>query len=118
MILLKIWEDLLYQENKNKVDELNKEIISMNTKNSSDQAKIESYKVEINKLENEINELQTKYINQTSLVEQRNSKKTVLLERRKREIEKTLEENCSAWIEDYSSEIYEEEYQENEKGDL
>ena len=27
------------------------------------------------------------------------------------EIEKTLEENCSAWIEDYSSEIYEEEYQ-------
>ena len=47
-----------------------------------------------------------------------NSKNKKYLERRKREIEKTLEENCSAWIEDYSSEIYEEEYQENEKGDL
>ena len=83
-----------YQENKNKVDELNKEIISMNTKNSSDQAKIESYKVEINKLENEINELQTKYINQTSLVEQINSKKTVLLERKKYEVEDSkLHEN-------------------------
>jgi len=46
------------------------------------------------------------------------SKNKKYLERRKREIEKTLEENCSAWIEDYSSEIYEEEYQENEKGDL
>ena len=83
-----------YQENKNKVDKLNKEIISMNTKNSSDQAKIESYKVEINKLENEINELQTKYINQTSLVEQINSKKTVLLERKKYEVEDSkLHEN-------------------------
>mgnify|MGYP003394028723 FL=1 len=46
------------------------------------------------------------------------SKNKKYLERRKREIEKALEENCSAWIEDYSSEIYEEEYQENEKGDL
>ena len=46
------------------------------------------------------------------------SKNKKYLERRKREIEKALEENCSAWIEDYSSEIYEEEYQENEKGEL
>ena len=46
------------------------------------------------------------------------SKNKKYLERRKREIEKTLEENCSAWIEDYSSEIYEEEYQENNKGEL
>ena len=83
-----------YQENKNKVDELNKEIISMNTKNSSDQAKIETFKLEINKLENEINDLQTKYINQTSLVEQINSKKTVLLERKKYEVEDSkLHEN-------------------------
>ena len=40
------------------------------------------------------------------------------LESQKRKIEKTLEENCSAWIEEYSSEIYEEEYQENEKGEF
>ena len=40
------------------------------------------------------------------------------LESRKKKIEKTLEENCSAWIEEYDSEIYEEEYQENEKGKL
>ena len=40
------------------------------------------------------------------------------LESRKKKIEKTLEENCSAWIEEYDSEIYEEEYQENEKGEF
>ena len=40
------------------------------------------------------------------------------LESQKRKIEKTLEENCSAWVEEYSSEIYEEEYQENEKGEF
>ena len=46
------------------------------------------------------------------------SKNKKYLEKRRREIEKTLEENCSAWIEDYSSEIHEEEYQENEKGEF
>ena len=40
------------------------------------------------------------------------------LESKKKKIEKTLEENCSAWIEEYDSEIYEEEYQENEKGEF
>jgi hypothetical protein len=40
------------------------------------------------------------------------------IESKKRKIERTLEENCSAWIEDYSSEIYEEEYQPNEKGEF
>ena len=40
------------------------------------------------------------------------------LEAKKRKIEKTLEENCSAWIEEYDSVIYEEEYKVNEKGEL
>ena len=40
------------------------------------------------------------------------------LESRKKKIEKTLEENCSAWIEEYDSVIYEEEYKENEKSEL
>ena len=40
------------------------------------------------------------------------------LESKKRKIEKTLEENCSAWIEEYNSDIHEEEYQSNEKGEL
>ncbi len=40
------------------------------------------------------------------------------LEAKKRKIEKTLEENCSAWIEEYNSDIHEEEYQNNEKGEL
>ena len=44
------------------------------------------------------------------------SKNKKYLEKRKIEIEKNLEENCSVWIEEYNSEIYEEEYQENDKG--
>ncbi len=43
------------------------------------------------------------------------SKNKKYLESKKREIEKNLEENCSVWIEEYSSAIYEEEYQTNEK---
>ncbi len=46
------------------------------------------------------------------------SKNKKYLEGKKREIIKNLEENCSVWIEEYSSEIYEEEYQTNEKGEL
>ena len=45
-------------------------------------------------------------------------RKKKYLEFKKKKIEKTLEENCSVWIEEYSSEIYEEEYQENEKGEF
>ena len=44
------------------------------------------------------------------------SKNKKYLEKRKIEIEKNLEENCSVWIEEYNSDIYEEEYQENDKG--
>ena len=41
-----------------------------------------------------------------------------MFRKQKKEIEKNLEENCSVWIEDYSSDIHEEEYQENEKGEF
>ena len=46
------------------------------------------------------------------------SKNKKYLEKRKIEIEKNLEENCSVWIEEYNSDIYEEEYRENDKGEF
>ena len=42
-----------YQENKNKIDELNKEIIKLTTNNTSNEAETSSYKLEINELDNE-----------------------------------------------------------------
>lgn len=76
-----------YQMSKSRIEELNKEIISISTKNSSDQATIEKYKLNINKLEDEINDIQNKYIESTKLVEQINSKKAIVLERKKYEVE-------------------------------
>jgi len=78
-----------YQDNKNKIDELNKEIISLNTNNSSNEAKSSKFKLEINSLENEIHKLQSNLLTMTSNVERINAKKQIILERKKYEIEDT-----------------------------
>ena len=48
-----------YQENKDKIDELNKEILKLNTSNSNNEAKTSSYKLKINELDNEIRKYQS-----------------------------------------------------------
>ena len=76
-----------YQEDKNKIEELNNEIIKLNTSNSSNEAKSLSYKSKINDLDNEIKKLNSQLIDMTTQVEKINSKKQILLERKKYEVE-------------------------------
>jgi len=76
-----------YQENKNKIDELNKELINISTINSSNDAKISSYKLEINKIDNDIKQNQTEILNATKEVERLDSKKKLILERKKYEVD-------------------------------
>lgn len=76
-----------YQNKKDRIEVLNKELLNANFEKTSGDAKIEEHKVKTTKLENKISELQSSLLEYTKLVEQLNSKKTVLLERRKYEVE-------------------------------
>ncbi len=76
-----------YQENKNKIEELNKEIISLNTNNSSNEARTISYKVKINNIDEELKNSQKELLNLTTMVEKINAKKQIILERKKYEVE-------------------------------
>ena len=78
-----------YQNDKEKVDKLNEEILSLTTTSTSSEAKIENYKNDISKLDESINTTQKELIEKTTLVEKANSKKTILLERKKYEVEDT-----------------------------
>lgn len=76
-----------YQENKKKIDELNKEIVSLNTNNSTNEAKTSSYKLKINNLDEEIRKSQKELLELTSMVEKINARKQIILERKKYEVE-------------------------------
>ena len=78
-----------YQENKNKIDELNKEILSLNTSNSTNEARSSSYKLKISEIENEIKKYQNELFEMISKVEKINAKKQIILERKKYEVEDT-----------------------------
>ena len=105
-----------YQENKNKIEELEKELISINTSNSSNEAKSTSFKNEISILDTNINKLQQQLLEMTSNVEKINAKKQIILERKKYEVEDTKlhdslislkeeELNLNNTIDNYKNEI-------------
>lgn len=70
-----------YKSSKQKIDVLNNEIINLGTNSSTNEVKVEEAKVEVNKLEQEIQHLQQELIEKTKEAEQLNSKKNILLER-------------------------------------
>lgn len=76
-----------YQLNKKKIDELNEEIIGLNTNNASNEAKTSSYKLEINNLDIKIKDMQKSLLEMTSLVEKINARKHIIFERKKYEVE-------------------------------
>jgi len=76
-----------YQENKTKIEELEKELINLNTSNSSNEAKSTSYKLKISEIDNEIKVLQNKLLEMTSKVEKINARKQIIIERKKYEVE-------------------------------
>ena len=72
-----------YQIKKKKIEELNQEIIKSTTANSTNESKIEEYKLNISKLDNEINDMQVRLNNLTAQVEKINGRKNIILERQK-----------------------------------
>lgn len=78
-----------YQENKFKIEILNNEITKISTSNSSNEAKIENYKVQINNCKEMITKLQQDLLESTTNVEKINSRKQIVLERKKYEVDNT-----------------------------
>ncbi|MCI9233673.1 MAG: AAA family ATPase [Bacilli bacterium] len=76
-----------YQTKKNRIEILNGELLNANFESNKGEAKIEEYKVKQSKLEVEMNELQASLLEYTKLVEQLNSKKMVLLEQKKYQVD-------------------------------
>ena len=76
-----------YQTSKEKLELLNKEITSMITNNSSNEAEIEKYKLNISKIDDKIKEKQVELIDLVKQSEELNSRKTILNERKKYEVD-------------------------------
>ncbi|MEI3529976.1 MAG: chromosome segregation protein SMC [Bacilli bacterium] len=75
-----------YQDKKKRIEVLEKELISINTSNTTQQAEIEKYKLELNNFDSEIAKLQQQILTKTSVVEQINSRKAIILERQKYQV--------------------------------
>ena len=76
-----------YQTNKDKIDALKEEITQVATLTSASEAKILELKVKINKKDTEAKELNKKLLEITEEVEKINSRKNILLERKKYQVD-------------------------------
>ena len=78
-----------YQNAKDKIDELNKEVLKLMTDGSQNEAKIEKYKTDITSLDRQIKTMQEKILELTTLSERLNSQKILIKERQNSKVEDT-----------------------------
>lgn len=76
-----------YQNDKDKIEQINNEILSISTSNSTNEAKIVDYKKKISELNINIKELQNNLLEKNNQVEKINSRKNILMERKKYDVE-------------------------------
>ncbi len=76
-----------YQDSKNKIENINNEIVNMMSANTTSEAKIEQFKIKINDLNEKIKENQAKLLDLTALVEKINGEKSIILERKKYDVD-------------------------------
>ena len=76
-----------YQDSKAKIEAINNEIINLSSNNSSNEAKIEIYKNKLNEKNEKIKKYQAELLNLTALVEKINGEKSIILERKKYEVD-------------------------------
>ncbi|HHW68759.1 MAG TPA: AAA family ATPase [Tenericutes bacterium] len=78
-----------YQNNKDRIDLLNKEILAIGTTNNTNESKIEEYKLLIYKIDEKIRLKQQQLIELTTKVEKINTQKQLIIERQKFQVEDT-----------------------------
>ena len=94
----------VYQDNKDKIEKLKEEITTITTSNSTNEAKTLDLKVKINKKDDDIKELNAKLLSITEEVEKINSKKNILIERKKYQVDNVkLHNNVIALKEEEAS---------------
>ena len=76
-----------YQENKNKIEKLNEELIKLSTLNNTNETKSLEYKNKIANIDKEIKEVQNSLFEIVSNVEKLNARKQLILERKKFEVD-------------------------------
>ena len=76
-----------YEAKKNAINVLNEEIISLSTSSNTNEASVSKDKNELAKLDSEITLIQNQIIEMTTKVEQANSHKQIVLERKKYELQ-------------------------------
>ncbi|MFA5603500.1 MAG: AAA family ATPase [Bacilli bacterium] len=79
-----------YQESKKQIDVINNEILNITTGNNKYEVVIEEDKKKLYKLDDDLALHQKKLLDSTTLVEQINSQKQIILERKKYEVSDTL----------------------------
>lgn len=83
-----------YQESKTKIENLNNEIVNLMSTNTTNEVKIEKFKTQINDINERIKIYQSKLLDLTALVEKINGEKSIILERKKYDVEDSkLHEN-------------------------
>ena len=78
-----------FQENKNKIDTLNDEILKMASNTTLASSKTEKYKNEILKTDEKINKIRNSILELTTKAEKLNSRKAIITERKNYEIDNT-----------------------------
>lgn len=78
-----------YKANKQRIEELSNEITSISTNSSTNEVKIEDYKKNITDCQKKVQELQKALLESTANVEKINSRKQIILERKKYEVDNT-----------------------------
>lgn len=78
-----------YQLAKKKIDDINNEIVNISAANTKNEVIIEKHKKQQQEKEREINNYQKQLLEATSLVEQLNAEKQIVLERKKYEVDNT-----------------------------
>lgn len=76
-----------YKEKKILIEKLNAEILSISTSNTGNEARISELKLKIDNLNNEISSKQRELLEITTKVEKINSRKNIILERQKYQVE-------------------------------
>lgn len=76
-----------YQQEKQKIQKLNEEILNLSTSSNVSETKIEEEKLSLNKLEQELSTLQQQLLISIKEVEQASSQKQILLERKNYEVD-------------------------------
>ena len=76
-----------FTENKKNIEKLKEEITNISLSSNKSEIKIEEYKSEVNKLTNEISSKQQELLDLSTNVEKINSKKEIIIERKKYEVD-------------------------------